>query len=59
MINISKEQKFQIAIIDSLDILLTQITYRHKKIMKISNDFKFLFGHSITNMNTHFVKSSF
>lgn len=64
MINISEEQNFRIAIIDStttiriLDILITQMILQYKKIMEISNDFKFLFHHSITNMNSHFAKSS-
>eukprot|EP00102_Acyrthosiphon_pisum_P013187 XP_008182673.1 PREDICTED: uncharacterized protein LOC103309313 [Acyrthosiphon pisum] len=42
MINISAEQNFRITIIDSIDILLTQMTWRYEKIMEISNDFEFL-----------------
>ncbi|CAI6345895.1 unnamed protein product [Macrosiphum euphorbiae] len=29
------------------------MTWRYEKFMEISNDFEFLFGHSLTNMNTH------
>lgn len=53
VINISAEQNFRITIIDSIDILLTQMTWRYEKIMEISNDFEFLSGHSLTNMNSH------
>jgi len=53
VINISAEQNFRITIIDSIDILLTQMTWRYEKIMEISNDFEFLSSHSLTNMNSH------
>lgn len=53
VINISAEQHFRIAIIDSIDILLTQMAWRYEQIMEISNDFDFLFGHSLTNTNTN------
>ncbi|XP_022161769.1 uncharacterized protein LOC111027679 [Myzus persicae] len=29
------------------------MTWRYEKIMEISNDFEFLSGHSLTNMNSH------
>lgn len=53
MINISGEQNFRIAIIDSLDILMTQMIWWYKIIMEISNDFEFLSDHALTNMNSH------
>ncbi|KAL5236168.1 hypothetical protein ACI65C_003578 [Semiaphis heraclei] len=53
VINISAEQNFRITIIDSIDILLTQMTWRYEKIMEISNDFEFLSGHSLTHMSSH------
>jgi len=53
VINISAGQNFKIAIKDSTDILLIQMIWRYEKIMEISNDFEFLSGHSLINMNTH------
>ncbi|XP_029340956.1 uncharacterized protein LOC115033097 [Acyrthosiphon pisum] len=51
--NATKMMNFRITIIDSIDILLTQMTWQYEKIMEISNDFEFLSGHSLTNMNSH------